>query len=141
MARRNQNKNYDQGLQPDQSADSRAEQALKLRRIGYDYDSIAKQCGYSNRGAAFNAVKSLRKKLMKDDALAIAQIQSEQIDAALVIVNKRIAKDDEYSLYAIDRLVSLHKRQAELLGLDAKADTLPAGATIVREVGADLGQL
>jgi len=36
--------------------------------------------------------------------------------------------------------VPLLKRQAELLGLDSKSD-IPAGACIIREIGAPLGDL
>jgi anion-transporting ArsA/GET3 family ATPase len=121
MARRNKTGNQDN--QPsDINMAERVKLALELRRLGYDYDAIARQCGYADRSGAFRAVQNAQKRILRDSAQALVQVQLDQINAALVVVNEAIAKNDKGSLWAIDRLVPLLKRQADLLGLDVKPD-------------------
>jgi hypothetical protein len=139
MARRNRNINQDNQYQ-DINADNRVEKALELRRMGYDYSEIAKRCGYADASGAFRAVDREIKKIQKDGAQALVQIQVDQIDLALTVVMEKINQHDKESLWAVDRLVPLLKRKSDLLGLDAKTDMV-VGATIVREVGADLSTL
>ena len=140
MARRNKNNPPNQGQEPDVNYEERLHQAILLRRIGYDYETIAKRCGYASKSTAFDAIKRARQKALKEDTQALVMVQAEQINAALVIVNERIARNDKESLWAVDRLVPLLKRQAELLGLDAKSE-IPQGATLVREIGAEVDKV
>src|SRR6185312_2176696 len=103
----------------DWQAAPRAAQALRLRRLGYTYQQIADQVGYGNESIARTAVNNANKRIIRDEAQALVGWQLDQIDIALNLVLRRIQRDDEYSLFAVDRLAPLLKRQSELMGLDA----------------------
>lgn len=118
----------------DFQAAPRAAQAIRLRRIGYTYDEIARQCGYANESGARKAVKTANARIIRDEARMVAAMQQDMLDAALQVVLKRITQDDTGSLWAIDRLVPLLKRQAELMGTDApKPDAALAQQPVRRE--------
>lgn len=142
MARRHQDKN--QNNQGDTNADvnalPRVVMAMRLRRLGHTYEDIATACGYCNASAARKAILQAESKIIRDEGRALMMRQADYIDVALKVVLEAIERNDKQSLWAVDRLVPLLKRQAELLGLDAKSE-LPAGATLVREIGAPLGEL
>ena len=92
--------------------------ALRLRRLGYTYDQIAKKVGYQTEAGARLAIKKANAKIVRDEATALAGYQLDMLDTALSVVMSRIAKDDKGSLWAVDRLTPLLKRQAELMALD-----------------------
>jgi predicted transcriptional regulator len=103
----------------DFQAAPRAAQALRLRRLGYTYDEIAREVGYANESGARKAVKTANARIVRDEARALVGWQLDQLDVALSVVMEAIAKRDKSSLWAVDRLVPLLKRQADLMGLDA----------------------
>jgi len=103
----------------DWQAAPRAAQALRLRRLGYTYAEIAQQVGYKNESSARSAVKTANSRIIRDEARALVGWQLDQLDLALSVVMEAIAKRDKGSLWAVDRLVPLLKRQADLMGLDA----------------------
>ncbi len=109
----------------------RAAQALRLRRLGYTYAEIAERVGYKEESGARKAIKQASKKIIRDEAREPVGWQLDQLDIALQLVLQRIQRNDEYSLFAVDRLAPLLKRQAELMGLDApKVD--PASVQPIR---------
>lgn len=104
----------------DFNAAPRVAQALRLRRLGYTYAQIATVCGYGNESSARSAVKKANQKIIRDEAQALVGWQLDMIDQALQVVLKRITADDKDSLWAVDRLTPLLKRQSELMGLDVE---------------------
>ena len=106
-------------LPEDMNALPRAAQALRLRRVGYTYAEIAERMGYANESGARKAVKTATSKVIRDEAREYIGWQLDQLDIALSVVMEAIAKRDKGSLWAVDRLVPLLKRQSELMGLDA----------------------
>lgn len=125
-------------LPGDANRDTRAEAALRLRIIGYGYAEIARRCGYTNPGTAWKAIKRLRDHQRTDDQRAMADLQSDRIEQAIVTVMESIenwAPKDK--LWAVDRLAPLLKRQSELLGLDAPTKAATAGPTIL-EIPSDM---
>lgn len=115
----------------DMAAAPRAAQALRLRRLGYTYTEIAERVGYKEESGARKAIKQASKKIIRDEARELVGWQLDQLDIALQLVLQRIQRNDEYSLFAVDRLAPLLKRQAELMGLDApKVD--PASVQPIR---------
>lgn len=120
MARRHpQDKNQDiQAGHIDLSAAPRVVQALRLRRLGYTYDQIAQECGYSNASGARKAVVKASRSIIRDEAQELVNWQLDRLDAALQVVMTRIEVNDPQSLDAVERLVPLLKRQAELMALD-----------------------
>lgn len=123
----------------DFQAAPRAAQALRLRRIGYTYDEIARRCGYANESGARKAIKKARAGIIRDEAQALVGWQCDMLDAALQVVMRRIVADNEDSLAAVDRLTPLLKRQADLLALDAPkaTDAVAAGVVLIRRYGVD----
>ena len=97
----------------------RAAQALRLRRMGYTYADIATRVGYRDESGARKAIKNANARIIRDESRALVGYQLDQIDIALSVVMEAIAKRDKGSLWAVDRLVPLLKRQSELMGLDA----------------------
>lgn len=107
----------------DMQAVPRAAQALRLRRLGYTYAEIAKECGYKDESGARKVVKNASRKIINDEARELVSWQLEALDEALAVVRSRIRKNDEHSLWAVDRLSPLLKRQSELMGLDVKVES------------------
>lgn len=115
----------------DFQAAPRAAQALRLRRLGYTYDEIAERVGYANESGARKAVKTANARIIRDEARALVGYQLDQLDVALSVVMEAIAKRDKGSLWAVDRLVPLLKRQADLMGLDAKTENQSAQMLVI----------
>jgi len=137
MPRRNSNKKADKAslhgnpVSLDMQAAPRAAQALRLRRLGYTYQEIADRVGYANESSARTAVKKAGQRIVRDEARELVGWQLDQLDIALQLVLQRIQRNDEYSLFAVDRLAPLLKRQADLMGLDAKPESAGAGLALV----------
>ena len=115
----------------DFQAAPRAAQALRLRRLGYTYAEIAREVGYANESGAYKAVKTANNRIIRDEAKALVGYQLDMIDSALSVVMEAIAKRDKQSLWAVDRLVPLLKRQADLMGLDAKTENQSAQLALI----------
>src|SRR5690242_4790544 len=115
----------------DWQAAPRAAQALRLRRMGYTYAEIAERTGYASESGARKAIKNANARIIRDEARALVGYQLDQIDLALSVVMEAIAKRDKGSLWAVDRLVPLLKRQADLMGLDVKQESAGAGLALV----------
>lgn len=107
-------------------------QALRLRRLGYTYEQIAHEVGYQTEAGARLAVKKANSKIIREEASALAAWQLDMLDTALQVVMTRIARNDKDSLWAVDRLTPLLKRQAELMGLDTKPDAGDAPSAVMR---------
>ena len=123
----------------DWQAAPRAAQALRLRRLGLTYASIAERVGYANESSARTAVKKACQRIVRDEARELVGWQLDQLDIALSVVLERIQRNDESSLWAVDRLVPLLKRQSELMGLDApKADANAGQQMMLVAVAADV---
>ena len=136
MARRKEKKQDNQeSVNPsDTNAFSRVVLALQLRRIGHTYEEIAQRCGYASPSGAYKAIKAAEAKIIHDEARALVALQLSQIQFALT--NAVMPKIEKGDLWAVDRLVPLLKRQAELLGLDAKETPLVA-QVLIRQYAAD----
>jgi hypothetical protein len=110
----------------------RVAQALRYRRLGYTYDEIAHMCGYPHASNARKAIKQAESRIIRDEARALVNRQLDMIDMALShAVMKKIESGD---LWAVDRLVPLLRRQAELLGLDAPPNSPVTNTTVYEEM-------
>lgn len=98
----------------------RQRQALQLRTAGATFDKIAGELGYASASGAHKAVTTALKELPMEDAETLRAVQLAQIDRAILSIYPRVTKGE---LAAIDRLVKLQSRQAELMGLDAAKKT------------------
>lgn len=117
----------------DMNAEQRATMALQLHVMGYTYQQIADKCGYANHSGALKAVKKLRAKLPIMDVRDTTAIQFMRIERGILECMRWMdERPPQDRLWAIDRLVPLLKRQAELMGLDApKPETGPQQGQMV----------
>lgn len=102
-------------------SDEKARQALALRRAGSDFDTIAKQVGYSNRSGAWKAVSRLLKQRSDEsakDAEAVLSLELDRLDFMLRALWPKVMAGDPL---AIDRAIKIQDRRAKYLGLDAPA--------------------
>ena len=93
-------------------------EALELRKAGASYDQIGKQLRITKQSAhalVAGALKDMREKT-EDDALDVIRLELERLDAMLLGMWDEARRG---KLDAIDRVLRLMKRRAELLGLDA----------------------
>lgn len=109
----------------DVNAAIRASLAVKLRaQQRLSYDEIARQCGFSNRGAAHNAVQ---RELQRNISTNVEEMRREELatlDYLTMECLKRL-RDEEYAkakLFAVDRLIALSERRSKLMGLDMRPD-------------------
>jgi len=96
----------------------RQQQALNLRIAGASFDQIARQVGYASRGAARNAVLAILKRREQEPADELRKMEGERLDRLQLGLWNQAANGDRE---AIDRLLRLMKRRADLFGLDAPA--------------------
>lgn len=138
MARNRQDANQDaQPVRIDHQAMPRVAQALYFRRMGFTYAEIAEQTGYANESGARKAIKKAEAGIIRDEGRALMMLQLDRINLALrfAVMPRILEKGD---LWAVDRLVALLKRQAELMGLDTvRTEIAPQNVTRRYEVQHD----
>lgn len=99
----------------DVNAAARAEQALTLRKAGYGYQVIAKQCGYASRGAAYTAVQRELARTIQQPADDVRKLELERLNDLFIPLYAKALKGDTWST---DRCLKIMERRAALLGLD-----------------------
>lgn len=89
--------------------------AVDLRKGGASYEQIAQRCGYRDKTGAYQAVKSALRKTLQEPADELRTLECERLDRALLAIWPSIIIGD---VKAIDRMVKIMHRRAQLLGLD-----------------------
>lgn len=118
-------------------AAERANKAMKLRAMRVSWDQIAKQCGYSSRGAASTAVKRELARIPREAAKELRISELEALDLAQRAISTQIAAGN---FGAIDRMLRIMDARAKLTGL--YEDIADTGVDEVKQVlGAWLGQV
>jgi hypothetical protein len=120
---------------PDVNAAMRAAKALTMRQLGYTYDRIAEQCGYTNRGAAFHAVQRELKRTIGPVAEEVRDLELTRLDQLLTVYYAKALHGDGWSL---DRVLRIMERRAAFLGLDQKKDDAVTTAQIVLNIAKDV---
>jgi hypothetical protein len=110
-------------------AAERARKAMQLRAMRHSWDTIAKQCGYSSRGAAATAVKRELARIPREAARELRISELETLDAAQRAIATQIAAG---SFGAIDRMLRIMDARAKLTGL--YEDIVDTGVEEVRDV-------
>jgi len=90
--------------------------ALEARKAGHTYPEIAKMCGYKSEQYAYEAVKTAIHKIIKEPAKEVLALETQRLDKLMLGCWKVATSGD---LRAIDRVVRIMERRANLLGLDA----------------------
>jgi hypothetical protein len=99
-------------------AEYRKARAVELRLAGLEYEDIAKQVGYTNKGTAWRTVtKALRERV--DDAVEeLRALEMARLDALQAALWDQAMAGDTRSADAILRIID---RRVRLLGLDQVA--------------------
>lgn len=119
----------------DANAQDRAIQALKLRKLGFQYEEIAAQCGYNNKGAAWNAVQRLLSKYKTEAVNELRIVETARLDDLLRPFMLRAMKGEKDAAFVVLRIM---ERRAKLLGLDAEPASAELAQVIIREIPAGL---
>lgn len=124
-------KNKSTKLKPparDAAAALRAAQALNLRKLGATYETVARECGYTNRGTAYNAVQRELQRTLQEAADDLRTLEAQRLDDLYRAMIPKALKGDGWS---VDRCLRIMERRAALLGLDYRPDALQSQAQMI----------
>ncbi len=102
----------------DAAALESTEKAMKVweaRKRGATLDQAAKVAGYANRGAAHNAISSLKRSQQATASAEMVELEADRLDYYLFQLDAAIRKGD---VKAIMAALKISERRAKLLGLD-----------------------
>jgi hypothetical protein len=94
----------------------RTMKALELRKAGVEYGEIARALGFKWKSGAFAAVKRALKEVKREPCKELITLEAERLDKMQTALWAK-AQHGDYG--AVDRILNIMKRRAELLGLDA----------------------
>lgn len=102
--------------------------AFELRKQGKSYRAIGKELGVSHAAAAkmVKRVLSELDRLTKEEAAEVRRLETERLDAMLEAVWPKAEKGNQD---AIDTVLKLQKRRADLWGLDKPTRTVQVTLT------------
>ena len=113
-------------------------EALKKRKAGQSFESIAKDLGYAKASGAYHAVMAALKKTLQEPADELRMLEVERLDELL-----KTHWENRRQPQVTDRILRIMERRAKLLGLDAPERTELTGkdgeAIKVIEVVKDYG--
>src|SRR5712691_2840619 len=120
----------------DVNAAQRVSLAVQLRSRKMTYESVAKQCGYSNASSCRKAVMRELDRCVVKDIEALRTEELDSLERLELECWKRLAdKNYEKSmLFAVDRIVAVKERRAKLMGLDLKPDEVLAQQNYTKHV-------
>jgi hypothetical protein len=90
-------------------------QVLKLRRVGFTFDLIAKELGYSHASGAQKAYVNACKRIVRSDVEEIRKEEQDRLDIAQTAIWQGVLRGDVPSVSVLIRIM---ERRARLLGLD-----------------------
>lgn len=96
-------------------AAERREQALLLRKAGYQYEAIGAKLGISKQ-AAHQLIQRTLRATLREPAADLRTLEVERLDDLLRALYPQARKGNHG---AIDRVLRIMERRAKLLGLDA----------------------
>jgi len=99
-------------------------QALALRANGATYEAIARRLGFKTASAVYKIVRAALLATVREPADELRALEALRLDRLMLPLWPLLAGDDatahpERLLRAVDRLLAVMARRAELLGLDA----------------------
>ena len=107
--------------------------ALELRKAGVAYEEIARALGFKWKSGAFAAVKRALKEVKREPCQELIVLEAERLDKMQTALWAKAIRGD-YG--AVDRILRIMERRAELLGLDAPEKQEVSGTleiVVVRE--------
>ena len=112
------------------AAAERQRQALDLRLAGLPFRDIALQLSYAGPAGAYKAVNAALRRTLDPPAAELRSLEAERLDRLQFGLWQRALKGD---VTAIDRVLRIMNRRAELLGIDARpqaTDDIPVHFTL-----------
>lgn len=97
------------------AAQLRQADAARLRVAGMTYGQIARELGYANESAAYNAVKGALRRVTVPAVEELRLIEGERLDLAQQAIWERVLQGE---LEALRAFLKLSERRARLFGLD-----------------------
>jgi hypothetical protein len=112
----------------------RARKALELHLAGVTYDRIAAALGFANRGGAYKAVRAaLASRPVAPEQSEVVQVEVARMDALLTGLWPAARRGD---VAAVDRVLKIGERRAELLAMTAAATATAPSADALDELRA-----
>lgn len=96
--------------------------ALQLRAAGANFDRIAEQIGYDNKGSAYRAVAQELRQLCQEPAEEVRDLELARLDQMQAALWPQAMRGQ---LGAIDRVLKIMERRARYLGLDEQTTAPP----------------
>lgn len=93
--------------------------ALTLRKMGKSYDDIAEEMGLKNKQAAHYLVQAALKKVIKEPAQDVLQVELERLDLLYSSIIERAMSGDVKAIHAA---LAVMDRRSRLLGLERKEE-------------------
>ncbi len=116
------------------------ERAVHLRAMGWTFQLIADDVGYSNNSAACKAVKALLARADVESADEMRAVQNEQLRMQVLALMPLVASGDpEQIVKAAPALTRVLERVSKLNGLDAPVRSEVSGDGTVLQVVFDAG--
>lgn len=120
----------------DVNAAARVVTALDLAIAGHDWETIAHQSGFGNRGTAYKAVQRELERRIDERVDALRALQLARLGRLRTVYYPKAMAGDGWSM---DRVLRLDERESALMGLDATRDAAPTAPTII-EIASPLTQ-
>lgn len=125
-------------------ARERQTRALELRLKGHEYEEIAEMVGYSDKAAAYNGIRAVLDRREAEGVDQMRTIEGARLDKVQSVLWPLVEQGD---LAAIDRLLKVMQRRANLYGLDlaGRVDIVAGGevdldGTVARIIAIAKGQ-
>jgi hypothetical protein len=115
----------------------KAAKCLQYRKAGLDWDTVARQVGYANRGTAWRAAHELLARI-EEPAHEARALELARLDDLLSAV---WAKAINGSLEHVDRAVKIIERRCRIQGIEAQAPTIVVQTDDRREILAFVQQV
>lgn len=116
-------------------AEQKRGRALEMRKGGAKYEIIAKQLGYSNRGAAHKAVAAALKAEAQDTADDSRLLTAQRLDNILLALWPHVVKGKGYAIEHALRITEIQK------AMGMHDDAQVASTSVVEAVTRDLAEL
>ncbi len=98
--------------------------ALELRKAGVSFEKIAEQVGYASRSGAHKAVLTALRNTLREPADELRTMELERLDRMQAALWPQVQQGHQG---AIDRVLRIMQRRADLLGLDAPKEQRHTG--------------
>lgn len=105
------------------TAAEKRKKALELRRAGWEYQDIADEVGYANKGGAYKAVQQGIRDITREPAEELVTLELSRLDDMLAGMYER-ARDGD--LWAVDRVLKIMEQRAKFLNLYDRKPEDPA---------------